>query len=31
MRAFQLKDEITADSKSNQQGLANAETELSQS
>ena len=28
MRAVQLKDEITADSKTNQQGLANAEIEV---
>ena len=28
MRKVQLKDEITADSKTNQQGLANAETEV---
>ena len=28
MRPVQLKDEITADSKTNQQGLANAETEV---
>ena len=28
MQAIQLKDEITADSKTNQQGLANAETEV---
>ena len=28
MRAVQLKDEITADSKTNQQGLTNAETRV---
>ena len=28
MRAVQLKDEITADSKTNQQGLTNAEIEV---
>ena len=28
MRPVQLKDEITADSKTNQQGLANAEAEV---